>query len=135
MKYTLSEPFEFEGKTYDTIDLNIESFNGKAAGEIRRRLEDPSRVIPVAWMDDEYCSLMAAKSAGLPYEFMDAIPASDYFGIIDEIKAFFTKRPSREKRGQNRCSKNRRANNEILPLVSFKRRRWLCARMVRSPHC
>ena len=92
MKYTLSEPFEFEGKTYDIIDLNIESFNGKAAGEIRRRLEDPSRVIPVAWMDDEYCSLMAAKSAGLPYEFMDAIPASDYFGIIDEIKAFFTKR-------------------------------------------
>lgn len=91
MKYTLSEPFEFEGKTYDIIDLNIESFNGKAAGEIRRRLEDPSRVIPVAWMDDEYCSLMAAKSAGLPYEFMDAIPASDYFGIIDEIKAFFTR--------------------------------------------
>ena len=100
MKYTLSEPFEFEGKTYDIIDLNIESFNGKAAGEIRRRLEDPSRVIPVAWMD--------AKSAGLPYEFMDAIPASDYFGIIDEIKAFFTKRAfSREKRAKSMLEKSK----------------------------
>ena len=108
MKYTLSEPFEFEGKTYDTIDLNIESFTGKAAGEIRRRLEDPSRVIPVAWMDDEYCSLMAAKSAGLPYEFMDAIPASDYFGIIDEIKAFFTKRAfSRETRAKSMLEKSK----------------------------
>lgn len=95
--YKLSEPFKFEDKEYTEISLNLKGMGGKDVRNARRALEDPTRVIPILALDDELCSLLAARSAGLPYEFMDQIPASDYMAIVALTQNFFMKSGSYSK--------------------------------------
>lgn len=89
--YKLSEPFKFEDKEYTELSFNFKGLSGKDVKQARRMFEETARVVPMLALDEEFCELMAAKAAGVPYEFMSELPASDYLAIITMTQNFFMK--------------------------------------------
>lgn len=88
MKYVLSKEYEFEGKKYTEIDLNIEEMTGKDVAAAKRMWSRAGNYSPLMTADMEFCMCLAAKSAKLPIEFMEGLPAKDYCAIGQQVSGF-----------------------------------------------
>ncbi len=87
-KYTFSKPIDFEGEKYKEIVLNLEGLTGKDIKEVSNELLLQGEVMGLAETNKNFLAALAARSANLPMEFMDYIPARDFSKITIEVQNF-----------------------------------------------
>lgn len=90
-KFKLSKPFEFEGKKYDSLELNFENLTGAdiEKAEMQFIAENPNnQMTMVKEMSKGYAAIVAAKAVGVNVALIRALPASDYSKITMRTTLF-----------------------------------------------
>ena len=88
MKYIRTKEYEFEGTKYTEVELNIDELTGKDVSAAKRVWAKSGNYSPLMASDSDFCIYLAAKSAKLPVEFMENLPAKDYCAIAQEVSNF-----------------------------------------------
>lgn len=88
MLHILTKDYEFEGKTYSELQLNLDDLTGKDVSAAKREWARSGNYSPLMASDTDFCVFLAAKSAKLPVEFMEGLPAKDYCAIGQAVSNF-----------------------------------------------
>ncbi len=88
MKHTFKTPYEFEGKEYSEIELDLDGLRGPDLEAIWLQIEDLTKSgqrVPLAssW------KFIAAKAAKLPVDFFTYLPAREYLKLSGIVSPFF----------------------------------------------
>lgn len=89
MKYELSKPYEFEGKVYEEIELDLESLKGSDMSAVKKQFTAMGHRSMAPVFDADYCALVAARASKLPIEFFNEMPAKDYVEVTATVTNFF----------------------------------------------
>lgn len=85
---TFKNPYQFEGKEYTEIDLNLDSLTGKDFNDLTRRLKGSGWFAAIPAADPEFCMHIAALGAKLPIEFFESLPAAVYGSTVQRVGNF-----------------------------------------------
>lgn len=88
IEYKFKKPVNFEGEDYSKITLDLESLTGKDVKEVSSALSNRGEVIGLAETNKAFLAGLAARSARLPMEFTDYIPARDFSKITMDVQNF-----------------------------------------------
>ena len=88
MKFAFSKPFAFEGETYESLDIPLESMSGKDFCEAQKGWKKAGGVAVIPAMDSEFCAHIAAKMAKKPLEFFEALPVRDFCQLTQAVSNF-----------------------------------------------
>lgn len=88
MKHVLAEPFEFEGKKYEEIEMALESLKGSDMSSVKKQFAAQGEFSPMPAADSDYCMMIAARAAKLPIEFFYELPAPEYYAIAQAVGSF-----------------------------------------------
>ena len=91
MKIKLPEPFEFDGRTVDELDADLEGLTGRDMSEIKRRWTALGNSGPVVMaMDADYCIMCLQKAVKptLPMAFFDALPGPTWLYLSQAVGNF-----------------------------------------------
>lgn len=89
MKYEFTQPYQFEGKVFEEIEIDLESLKGSDMSAVKRQFAAKGLRSMAPIFDADYCALVAARAAKLPIEFFDEMPAKDYIEITSSVTNFF----------------------------------------------
>jgi hypothetical protein len=85
----LKKPYEFEGKSYDKIDLSgLENITGNDMIQVNRILEKQGQLPVLQEMKLEYAQEMASRITGYPVEFFKGLRAKDSIKLKNTISNF-----------------------------------------------
>ena len=88
MKIALSKPFNYEGKEYSDLNLDIENMTGEDLEAAERILRATGDTPVVPELSKAYQAILAAKAAQVPKEMIRALPAKDYSKITMAVGNF-----------------------------------------------
>ncbi|MBR1953283.1 MAG: phage tail assembly protein [Lentisphaeria bacterium] len=88
MEYKFSKPFEFEGKTYEKLDIDLDNLTGEDLEVIEKQMQDEKIFAPVPAIHRGYCARVGAVAAKVPPVFFKKLPAKAYTQITQEISNF-----------------------------------------------
>lgn len=88
MKFTFDEPYEFEGKKYESIDMKLESMTGADFVKVKKGWAKEGNFAAVPAADCEFCMRFAALAAKLPLEFFEALPVHEYNKLYTTVFNF-----------------------------------------------
>ena len=88
MKYKFSKHFEFEGKTFEELDIDLDSLTGEDLEVVEQLMTEDRIFAPVPAIHRGYCSRIGAVAAKVPHAFFKKLPAKDYSKITQEISTF-----------------------------------------------
>jgi hypothetical protein len=88
MEHVFKKPFTFEGKTYDSITLDLESLSGADISAVKKQFAAGGNFSPIPATDSDFCILLAARLAKQPVEFFNALPAREYCAIAQGVSNF-----------------------------------------------
>lgn len=86
--YTFSKAVDFEGTDYKEIVMNLENLTGRDIKEVSKELLLQGEVMGLVETNKYFLAAIAARSANLPTEFMDYIPARDFSKITVDVQNF-----------------------------------------------
>lgn len=88
-KIRLSKPYQFEGKTYQEIDLSgLEKMKVSDMIEAEKMLSRQGSYYAVQEASMEYCCFLAAKATELPIEFFENLTAADGKEVKNVVRSF-----------------------------------------------
>ncbi len=105
MKVKLSEPYDFEGKTYKEVELSLES--EKLTGKVIKNLvkswkktldprDEGTRLdFANALQNDDFADYLVAHFLGQPLEFVEDLPIADWLNLRSEVAVFLSSKVSR----------------------------------------
>lgn len=88
MEHVFKKSFTFEGKTYDSITLDLESLSGADISAVKKQFTAGGNFSPIPATDSDFCILLAARLAKQPVEFFNALPAREYCAIAQGVSNF-----------------------------------------------
>lgn len=88
IKHVFKKPVIFEGDEYKEITLDLESLTGKDIQEVSNEMLSQGISLGLAEVNKTFLAAMAAKSANLPTEFMDNLPAREFSSITVQVQNF-----------------------------------------------
>lgn len=90
MKIKLPRPVEWEGETYEDLDLDLDRLTGADALAVTRLLRQrhPREPVLQAETDDRYLVAMAARAARVPEALLEALPIQTFVRIRTEVQGF-----------------------------------------------
>lgn len=84
---TFSKPVQFEGKTYEEVDLTeIENINGAQIANFEATTQQRGIVVPE--LSSAYAFLAASAVSGLPIEFFEQLKVKEAVKIKRAVSAF-----------------------------------------------
>lgn len=89
MRYEFLKPYEFEGKVYEVIELDLDSLKGSDMSAVKKQFTAMGHRSMAPIFDADYCALVAARASKLPIEFFNEMPAKDYVEVTATITNFF----------------------------------------------
>lgn len=89
-KYTFDKPYEFEGKTYNEIEFDLESLKGSDIAAVKKRFSASGNYAPIPALDSEFCALILAHLVKQPIEFFSSMPARDYCNLTQQVTNFLS---------------------------------------------
>ncbi len=85
-----SEPYAFEGKEYNEIDLSgVTKLTVDDLAMAQSLLVDMGRVSTVVELDYTYIMILASKASGLPLEFFSRLPGKYGAKIKNVVSNYF----------------------------------------------
>lgn len=89
--HTLSAPFEWEGKTYTELTLNLEGLTGQDGLDVESELADEGKFIVITpEFNTDYIYRMAARAAGVDPNVIKHLPYRDAAVIRNKTKNFMS---------------------------------------------
>jgi hypothetical protein len=88
MEYVFKKPYEFEGKTYDKLELDLDSLSGADISAVKKLYAAGGNFSPIPATDSDFCIMLAARLIKQPVEFFNAMPARDYCAIAQGVSNF-----------------------------------------------
>lgn len=96
-------PVEFEGKKYPDVEIKCEDMSGAQLKDLIKRYSRDNKITNpllksatvVTW-DDDFAIFVAQDLSDKPFEFFDALKASDYMLVVSMIQGFFNGSASRQ---------------------------------------
>lgn len=86
--FTFAKPFSFEGQEYESIKLDLESLTGEDMIAAEREFTAGGNFTAMTEMNKQYLSIIAAKAAKLPNEFMRRLPAKEFSKVTVLVQNF-----------------------------------------------
>lgn len=94
-KVVFNKPFNFEGKEYKEIELNLESLTGhdleKAESQFINMNPQMATQTPLKEMSKGFQAIVAAMAAKQPIEFIRALPMNEYAKVTSRVMVFLLK--------------------------------------------
>ena len=84
----LSNVFTFEGKTYTSLDLDLENLTGKQMIEAAKEAKGIGIVNPVQEFCPVFLACVAAKAAKVPVDLIESLPAKDFTVVKTTVQNF-----------------------------------------------
>lgn len=88
MTYTFAKPYEFEGKTFDKLEFDLEGMTGADFAAAKKQFAKAGNFAAVPAADSEFCAVLLARLAKQPQEFFDALPVKDYCALTQSVSNF-----------------------------------------------
>lgn len=90
MVYTFKKPYEFEGKTYESIEFDLDNLKGSDVAAAKKAFTAAGGFAPVPAADSEFCALVLERvvSPKQPTEFFQGLPANEYVKLTQIISNF-----------------------------------------------
>ena len=88
MFYKLSKTYEFEGKSYDELTIDIESLSGSDISAVKRDFTAMGGFAAVLTLDYDFCIMLVARAMKQPLEFFKGLPAKDYCALAQATANF-----------------------------------------------
>ena len=88
MKHVFSKPYEFEGKQYKEIDIDLDTLKGSDVSAVKTQFSAAGKFAPVPTTDIDFCVMLAARVAKQPIEFFNDLPAKDYCAVAQGVSNF-----------------------------------------------
>lgn len=92
MKVNLLKPIEFDGQTYDSINLDLEGLTGQDMLLVERLFLSQNATNQASLLKElskEYQAFVAVQAAKLPFEFIQKVSAKDFSRITTAVGNFF----------------------------------------------
>lgn len=84
-----NKPYEFEGQTYNEIDLSdVENISTKDLIEVDKLFYQSGNLAPTSEMSMAYACLVASKAAKKPVEFFNKLPGREGIKIKTQVVSF-----------------------------------------------
>lgn len=87
LDYKFDKPFDFEGTMYEHVKFDFDSLTGRDIKAAVRALST-AEMTGLAETNKSFLGNLAAKSAGLPDEFMEEVKARDFSQITIALQGF-----------------------------------------------
>lgn len=87
-KHTFAKPYEFEGKEYTEIELDLESLKGSDISAAKREWAVSGNFSPVPAADMDFCAAVAARASRQPIEFFHELPAKEFAQVTQLVSNF-----------------------------------------------
>lgn len=88
MKYTFTKPYEFEGKTYNELEFDLEGMKGSDFAEAKKQFAKMGNFAAVPSADSEFCAVLLSRLAKVPLEFFEGLPVKDYCALTQSVSNF-----------------------------------------------
>lgn len=88
MKVELKKPFEFEGKEYKELDVDLDVMTGKDITDELNILLSTGHMSASAPLDVIFQAHLAARAAKVPVELILALPAPQFMYICQLVQNF-----------------------------------------------
>lgn len=88
MELTLHNPYKFEGKSYEKINVGIEAMTGKEIAAVQKAWQNEGNLSPMPAASTDFAIRVAAKASKLPLEFFEGLPANDYMRVAQAVTLF-----------------------------------------------
>ena len=91
MKVKLSKVYNFGGKEFDELDINIEEMTGKDFMLCEREFKARNKEAgAVKELEDSWAITIAAKSIGVKYGDLLNLISTDYLKVVNGVKRFLS---------------------------------------------
>lgn len=88
MEHKFSKPYEFEGDTFDKIDLNLDALTGDDMLAAERDFGAGGGLAAMVETSKGYLAILAAKAAKVPVEFINGLPVKEFSQVTMAVQAF-----------------------------------------------
>lgn len=88
MKHVFLEPYEFEGKTYDGLEFNLDELKGSDISAVKKQFAAMGNYSPIPTTDSDFCALVLARLTKQPIEFFNDLPAREYCALTQKVSNF-----------------------------------------------
>ena len=88
MKHMFATPYEFEGKTYDTIDFDLSNLKGSDISAVKKEFAAMGNYSPLPSTDSDFCALLLCRITKQPLEFFLGLPAPEYCALTQKVSNF-----------------------------------------------
>lgn len=105
MKIDLSKQYNFGGKEYTFLNINVEDMTGKDLLQCEREFKVRNKEAgAIKELEDSWALTVAAKGAGMKYGDFLNLSATDYLKVINQIRLFLNKGWESEKEEKEEIS-------------------------------
>lgn len=85
-----NKPYEFEGKTYNEVDLSgLENMTAKDMIETQKVLDRSGTFSVIPEMSVEYACIIASRATHHPIEFFKGMPMKEAVKLKNRVTSFF----------------------------------------------
>lgn len=88
MKHVFTKPYEFEGKTYESLEFDLDSLKGSDFSAAKKELAASGIYSPIPSTDCDYCVILLARLTKQPVEFFSGLPIRDYCALTQKVSNF-----------------------------------------------
>ena len=88
MKFVFAEPYEFEGKTYKELDVDLKKINGSVIFAAEREMRDSGSLTPLTTFNFRFACLVLGQICAQPDEFFMKMPGPVLITIANYVLNF-----------------------------------------------
>lgn len=88
MEHKFSKPYEFEGDTFEKLDLNLDALTGEDMLSAEREFTAAGGFGAMIETSKGYLAILAAKAAKVPAEFIQGLPAKEFSKVTLAVQTF-----------------------------------------------
>lgn len=88
MVYKFKTPYEFDGKTYETLEFDLESLKGSDISAVKKQFNKSGNATILPAFDSDFCAMVLARVTKQKLEFFEELPARDYLALTQEVSNF-----------------------------------------------
>ena len=88
MKFVFAEPYEFEGKTYKELALDLKKIDGSVIFAAEREMRDSGSLTPLTTFNFRFACLVLGQICAQPDEFFMKMPGPVLITIANYVLNF-----------------------------------------------
>lgn len=88
MQVTFKNKYNFEGKEFESINLDLDGLKGSDIIDAQRQFTQSGNFSAVISTDTNFQLIIASKAAAQPLEFFNELPAPEFMKVTQAVQNF-----------------------------------------------